>query len=246
MVLIIIFLIIAAIIVYLNRSYAHIYAKIGAAKLESPEQGGIYMINDNLKADPDSVYVALGDSLTAGAGADLPEEALPYLLAQNFGTGDKQIILKNLAVPGARTSDIINVFLSKAIEVQPDVVTLLIGVNDIHNQVSAAQFRKNYEEILSRLSKETEAKVYVVNIPFIGASDLMLPPYQYLFDSRTKEFNRIIKEVANQYQIKYIDLYSPTVNLFKQSGAHYSRDSFHPSPAGYKIWAEIIYAGINQ
>jgi lysophospholipase L1-like esterase len=245
-VLIIIFLIIAAIAVYLNRSYAHIYAKIGAAGLKFPEQGGIYMINDDLTTNKGLIYAALGDSLTAGVGTDSPEETLPYLLAQGLGADDKKVVLKNLAVPGARTSDVINVFLPEAIEAQPDVVTLLIGVNDIHNHVSVTQFRKNYEEILSRLSKETKATIYIINIPFIGASDLMLPPYQCFFDSRTKEFNKIIKELANQYEIKYIDLYSPTVNLFKQSGAHYSRDSFHPSAAGYKLWAEIIYAGINK
>jgi lysophospholipase L1-like esterase len=245
-VLITIFLIITVIAVYLNRSYAHIYTKIGVAGLKFPEQGELYMINDGLTTDKNIIYTALGDSLTAGVGTDSPEETLPYLLAQDLGQDDKRVILSNLAVPGARTSDIIGIFLSKAIEDRPDVVTLLIGVNDIHNHVSAAQFRKNYEEILIRLSKETKATIYAVNIPFIGGSDIMLPPYQYFFDSRVKEFNEIIKELANQYAVQYIDLYSPSVNLFKKSGAHYSRDSFHPSAAGYKIWADIIYAGINK
>lgn len=231
---------------YLNRAYAHIYNTIGAAGLEPVNPAGKHLIVNNMTTTTSLAYVALGDSLSAGAGTDTPEHSLPYILAEKMAGKGQKVVFSNYSVPGFKTADLLNELLIPAIDAKPEVVTLLIGVNDIHNQVSASGFEKNYDQILSRLTKETKAKIYVISIPFIGARGMMLPPYQFYFDSKTREFNAIIKKLAVEYSVSYIDLYTPSVNLFKSAGSHYSVDLFHPSAAGYKIWADIIYDHFNQ
>jgi lysophospholipase L1-like esterase len=156
------------------------------------------------------------------------------------------VVLKDAAFPGAKTSDLKGDLLEQVIKDQPNVVTILIGVNDIHGLVGESEFKNNYEEILKRLTKETTAKIYIVNIPFIGGTDLLWLPYNFYFDYQTKQFNEIIQNLAESYNVKYIDLYSKTVEEFKKSGDHYAADSFHPSEKGYADWAKIIYDGINQ
>lgn len=233
--------------VYLNRAYSHIYGVLGEANLKPVEVNETYLINNmNGLATTTLTYAALGDSLTAGVGTDTYEEVWPYLLAQKLTGDSRQVLLNNHSIPGAMASDVIDKLLPEAIKENPGLVTLLIGANDIHNEVSAKEFRQNYEEILSRLKQETKAAIYVINIPFIGSEELMFPPYQRVFEMRTKEFNSIIKDLAEKYSVQYIDLYGPTVDLFKKSGDHYSKDLFHPSASGYKLWADIIYDHINQ
>lgn len=243
-------ILVIALAVYLNRAYAHIYGVLGAAELKLVAGQEIHMINNMATSSNNAiagslVYAALGDSLSAGVGTEDYKEILPYLLAEKFSDGKKSATLKNHSVPGVETIGVITYLLPEAINDNPDIVTVLIGVNDIHNKVSADVFAKNYEEILSRLTKETKATVYAISIPFIGASSLMLPPYQALFDARTRQFNVIIKNLAAKYSVKYIDLYTPTVELFKRPGSHYSKDLFHPSASGYKLWADTIYDNIN-
>jgi lysophospholipase L1-like esterase len=242
LILAVIILIAAA--VYLNRAYSHIYGTIGAANLKPADGNKTYIINDMTRNT--LIYTALGDSLSAGAGAETYQEALPYVLAEKLSSASRQVILNNRSLSGIETEGIIADFLSPAVADTPNIVTVLIGANDIHNKVTAARFEANYEEIVSRLKNETTAKIYLISIPFIGADSLMPPPYQKLFDARTREFNVIIKKIAAKYGINYIDLYSPTVDLFKRSGDHYSKDLFHPSAKGYQIWADIIYADINN
>ncbi len=232
--------------IYLNRAYAHIYQTIGDAHLQEFDLTSKYMINDEVRATSSLIYVALGDSLTAGVGAHTPEDAWPYLVAKKLAGSDKKIILKSQAVPGFKTSDVISELLEQTIAEKPDLVTVLIGVNDIHNQVSRRDFQSNYEQILSRLTKETKAKIYLVSLPYIGADTLIRAPYNFYFDYQTQAFNEIIKELAIKYQLVYIDLYTPSQELFKKSGDHYSADLFHPSAKGYQIWAAIIYDSINQ
>lgn len=239
-----VFVIIA--IIYFNRAYAHIYNYIKDKSLRAPSSESAYLISNNKMASTSLTYVAFGDSLTTGMGTSKLEEAYPYLLSEYLAGNDYQITVKLRAIPGAKTSDLISGLLPLVIKDNPDIITLLIGVNDIHGGISKSEFRKNYDEILSRLTKETKAKVYIINIPFIGARNLLLPPYNYYFDSRTKDYNKIILELSKKYQLKYIDLYTQTENLFKEAGSHYSADFFHPSAEGYKIWSDLIYADITN
>ncbi len=236
---IIVLLIIAGI--YLNRSYSYIYHEIGNADLRSPDSQRTYMITNTSKNPAESVlYAALGDSLSAGMGADSYQQSYPYLVAEKLAAKGSAVTLKDFAVSGAKTDDVIKDQLTEAITNKPNIITLLIGVNDIHGNISKTNFQKNYEQILTQLTKNTSAKVYAISIPYIGSNTLFLPPYQFYFNFKTKEFNGVIKKLAAAYNVKYIDIYTPTINLFTKSGPQYSADLFHPSADGYKLWAEII------
>ena len=243
--IIVIFLAVAA-FTYINRSYAYIYYRISMANLKSVDSARNYLIVNNQTATSSLVYAALGDSLTSGVGANKYSQSYPYLLAQYLAGNDYQVTLKDYSVPGARTQDLLDGLLPGAIKANPDVVTILIGVNDIHGKISTQEFAANYEEILSRLTKETRAKIYIINIPFIGANSLIWQPHRYLYQARTNEFNKIIKQLASKYQVNYLDLYTSTYLLLRESGIHYSDDLFHPSAEGYKIWADLIYADFNK
>lgn len=243
-VLIIIFLVVIGL--YCNRSYARIYNYIDRMELKGVNNDQTYLIVNQKTASSSLTYVALGDSLTAGVGADEYSQSYPYLLAQYLAGNDYQINLKSRALPGAKTTDLLNILLPKAIEDNPDLMTLLIGVNDIHGQVSAKEFRTNYENILRQLTQETKAEIFVINIPFLGANNLLLPPYNWFFNFKTRQFNKIIQELATKYSVNYLNLYTPTESLFKQNGSHYAPDFFHPSAQGYKIWADLIYADFNN
>lgn len=239
-------IIIIAIGVYLNRAYARIYNEIDRAALKSPDIKRTYLIGNAMTTTEQIIYAALGDSLTAGVGADKYEQSFPYQLAQKIQHDQKQIKLLNWSVPGAKTEDVIDTQLNQAIAADPDIITVLIGVNDIHGQVAAAQFQQNYETILDRLARQTRARIYAINIPYIGAETLLLPPYSYYYDFQTKQHNEIIKNLCDRHQVEYIDLYAPTAEIFRRAGPHYSGDLFHPSAEGYSLWAQIIYDDINR
>lgn len=230
--------------IYLYTANAFIYYRIGHGNLSMPSRQNSYSLGSQA-AESKIKYAALGDSLTSGVGAAKYEESYPYLLAEKLSEKNQKVTLVNFSQPGAQTKDLIDIYLSPAIASNPDVITLMIGVNDIHNHISQAQFRSNYQYILERLTKETKAKIYLINIPRIGSETVILPPLNYYFDKETDDYNQIIKDLADNYQVKYIDLNSEIKDLFKNDGIHYSVDSFHPSAIGYQLWAQIIYDRLN-
>jgi lysophospholipase L1-like esterase len=243
--LFIVLAVIATTFIYMNLNYSHIYKKIDDANLKSPDKNQTYVLGYGINSESVN-YVAMGDSLTAGVGADNYEKSFPFLIAKNLADRGNDVVLKNRALPGAKTADLKGDLLDQVIKDEPSIITLLIGVNDIHGNISKSEFKSNYEEILSRLTKETKAKIFVVNIPFLGGTDLLRFPYNFYFDYQTKEFNEVIKNLSENYKVQYIDLYSQTIDEFKKEGDHYSADSFHPSEKGYGEWAKIIYDGINK
>ncbi len=58
----------------------------------------------------------------------------------------------------------------RALRDDVNLVTLGIGINDVGHGFSVDQFSKNYEEILSRLRKNTKATIVVTNIPDISSA----------------------------------------------------------------------------
>ncbi len=229
---------------YIYIANGFIYHRIGSAHFTLPHREQVYYMNPTL-ATTSNVYIALGDSLTAGSGADLYEETYPYLVAKQLSNHNQEVILRNFSVPGFKSQDLIDVFLENTVKMQPDIVTILIGVNDIHNYVGEERFAKNYRTILEVLTQHTKAKIYLISIPYIGADTTIFPPLNLYFLNQTTEYNKVIKELSQEYHATYIDLDTPTRALFRKDGAHYSVDGFHPSAAGYKIWADIIYDGLR-
>lgn len=223
---------------YLLLAHKYIYYALTVASLTPTSNDQAYIMKGI--SQKTIKYAALGDSLTSGTGVSHYEQSFPYLIANRLGQNGATVELRNFSYPGARTDGLVVYKLSEALAYQPEVVTLLIGTNDVHGLVGVEVFKKNYELILKKLTTETKAKVYAISIPKIGSRTLLLPPYFGIFSQEIDKYNLAIQELAAQYKIEYVDITTSTADQFAEDGAHYASDKFHPSAEGYKIWADII------
>jgi len=228
---------------YLLFSYVRLYHYIGYNNLKSPYTNNNLTL-ENKQQDEILSYIALGDSLSAGVGSDDPTKTFTYIYASNLSHTYGQVTLTNLALPGGTTTDVINSQLPETINKNPDYITLLIGTNDMHNKRTLKGFYENYYYILSELLSKTDAQITVLNIPYLGSSKVVYPPFSILLNWRTKQYNKIIENVINDIgdknRIKFIDLYKNTYSLSKSELNYYSADEFHPSGKAYVIWGNLI------
>lgn len=227
---------------YLNRAYANIYANFGAKNMTNPTTHQTIIISPSSSTFTKKIiYVALGDSLTAGVGASAEDKTYPYLLAKLLADKQNaQVTVVNLGWPGATAEDVLKIQAPQVAQLHPDFVTLAVGVNDMHNQVAAKLFQQTMVAITDNLAGVTK-HLNVINLPYLGSGSVFFPPYRFYFDWKTKRYNSLLNASLTNKQINVIDIYSLTRAKAFNDSKYYSADKFHPSDEGYDFWSKIFY-----
>ncbi len=187
-------------------------------------------------------YIALGDSYTIGEGAK-PEEAWPNLLVKNLNSEGWNIeLLANPSVTGWTTKDLIEKELPVLDHHDYNFVSLLIGVNDWVQEVSAEDYSTNLDQILERIQKGLEKKenILMVTIPDFGVTPEG-PKYSKGRDISLgiAEFNDIFTSKAKNLNLPIVDIY-PTTQKMKDRPELIAKDGLHPSAKEYANWEPLI------
>ncbi len=193
---------------------------------------------------PTLKYIAAGDSTAVGVGASAVEKTYTYKVAERLSK-TYSVEYKNVGVIGAKTGDVLNNQLSQIINFNPDVVTVSIGANDATHLIGAGTIKEHYTEILSRLTKETHAKVYITDIPnFYGAS--LLPNWYIQFlEYRTSKINPELLKMETD-RVKFVNIHDFGWNQYPDRSVTYSFDYFHPSNVGYENWTNAFLDKISK
>jgi len=190
------------------------------------------------------VYVALGDSTGAGMGAVDGGYVLRLhkrILEQRPGSQ-----LANLCVSGADTDDLLRTQLDNGIAKNPQLVTVGIGINDIGHGTSLEQFAENYDWILSTLRDKTDAQIVVTNIPDVSSAPAIPSTLRSQYRQQIVTFNQKLEEIAGRHGVNVFDIYSITTRDLPSHPEYFSRDGFHPSDAGYELWATEMWPTVAR
>ena len=190
------------------------------------------------------VYVALGDSTGAGVGAR--QGGYVVRLFKHIEERRPGSKLNNLCVSGADTDDVVRAQLERGVAMDPDLVTVGIGINDIGHGLTLDQFSKNYEQILSTLKEKTRARIVVTNLPDISSAPRIPGPARNEYQRQIIQFSRRLEEIAARHGVTVFDIYTITTQELASHPEYFSSDGFHPSDAGYEMWAEQMWPTIAQ
>ncbi|MEQ8358994.1 MAG: SGNH/GDSL hydrolase family protein [Cytophagales bacterium] len=198
----------------------------------------------NIMAQNDPIrYVALGDSYTIGEGTS-PDKSWPSIIVSNLKKEGVDIeLIANPSVTGWTTQDLIDKELPIFDSSKANFVTILIGVNDWVQEVSAEQFSKNFELILNHVQNRLKdpSKVLIVNIPDFSVTPDG-PKYSKGRDisAGLEEFNKIISKHAKARNLQVVDLFSVSKEM-KDKPELVAADNLHPSAKTYLRWEEVIF-----
>ncbi len=186
-------------------------------------------------------YVALGDSTGVGVGAMDGRGGYPPRLVKLLEAAGQGYRLVNLAVSGAVSADVLSHQVKRAVQEQPALVTLGIGVNDVWRLVEPEVFGDQVTRILKRLVP-TGARLLVTNLPDMTHAPIakMLGLPTELLSLRLTQFNAALDTACRETGAKLVDLHSMTSPLVSKGGALFSSDGFHPSGEGYTHWAQSL------
>jgi lysophospholipase L1-like esterase len=190
-------------------------------------------------------YLALGDSFTAGTGSP-PSAAFPSRLASLWRAHGRKVTLKNVAINGYTTEDVLEEEIPRVAPFQPTLVTLAVGANDRVHGWSADVYRSNVRALFRAI---IDAGVTPNRIVALPQPDWSLSPAAASFGDPAQigadivAFNGILRDEARAAGARYVDLYP----LMHQEAERkmLAGDGLHPSALSYEQWATALYEQIE-
>ncbi len=201
---------------------------------------------------------SLGDSLTAGDGDDSGQNGYPNRLLADINSIRPGSTIHNIGVSGVDSSTLVQDQLPQALQAHPDLVTVLIGSNDMWQDgwndtdtstATIQNYRDNIETILSQLH-QAGIKVYIGLVddqslrPAAQGSGMSLNDTQRARMSRiATAFNQIIQQKAAQYGATTVDFYHTTIFT---SSSTLADDGNHPNANGYDAMTGLWFNAIRS
>ncbi|MFD1212310.1 SGNH/GDSL hydrolase family protein [Arthrobacter sp. GCM10027362] len=182
-------------------------------------------------------FVALGDSFTEGVGDDDP--SLPNgvrgwadRVAEQLMLADTSWGYANLAVRGKKLGQVLDEQLDPALALQPTLVTLYAGGNDIlRPKVDIDALMAGYDDGVARLAAS-------------GATVLLFTGFDTAKSAvfgrtrgRTAIYNEWVREVADKHGALLLDYWR--LREF-QDWRYWAEDRLHMSSAGHTLMAKRV------
>ena len=177
--------------------------------------------------------VFMGDSITEGWHFDKPEGSFP----------DKPYI--NRGISGQTSPQMVLRFRQDVIELQPKVVVILTGTNDIAGNTGPMTLEQTEDNLASMADLATANHIRVVLCSVLPAYDF---PWHPGLDPAPKivALNTWIKSYAAEKGYVYVDYHAAMKDQRDGLPANLSKDGVHPLPAGYAVMAPLVEAGIKS
>ena len=163
------------------------------------------------------------------------------------GTGCK---IYNRGVSGNRLCDLVARKEEDIFAINPDVFSILIGVNDTWRRYdsnmpeTAEEFEEIYRSLLSEIKTRLPGVPIVIMSPFI----LEVPDKKAWIEEDLCYKQEVVRKLAAEFA----DIYIPLDEIFKEEfdkheDIYYlSNDGVHPNETGHKLIADLWISAIQQ
>lgn len=190
-----------------------------------------------------SLYVAIGDSFTAGTGCEAGA-AWPSQLARALRRRHPSLELRNLAFDGATSTDVLERQLPEALELEPDLVTVVCGGNDIlrSTRPDVDGYEDRLGSILERLHDGNRSVRIATATAPEGWDFLALGPRtRARVEAGLAALNQATRRLARRFAVPCLEVAGhPEL----ANPANYASDGLHPSANGHRrtarAFAELI------
>ncbi len=167
----------------------------------------------------------------------------------------------NRGIGGHRIVDLYARIKKDVWNLKPDVLSILIGINDVWHEVSHKngveidRYEKVYRMLIEDTLKVLPNTKIVLCEPFVlegpGTSNTEEMPTRYDTFLGVYEYAKVVKKLADEYGLYFLPLQEKLTEKAKEFGAtHYLYDGVHPMIAGATLiadeWLKLFKSEIEK
>ncbi|MBR6618941.1 MAG: lysophospholipase [Clostridia bacterium] len=202
-------------------------------------------------------FLFQGDSITDANRNDDDDFSLglgyPLLIGEDFAkSGNNEIQFMNRGVSGDRITDVYARIKEDIINLKPDFMSILIGVNDVAHELTmqCGVDTKKFEMIYGLLIEEIKEALPDIKIIIMEPFVLKGSATSELWSDYKKEV-KARGEAAKRAALKYGLCFVELQNKFDEACAdgdtsYWSVDGVHPTAAGHQIIKEELMKVISD
>ena len=149
--------------------------------------------------------------------------------------------IKNRGLSGDFATRCLPRYKKEVINLNPDVIVLLIGTNDLNAGVSPSVILQSIHDLI-KAGKRTKAKIVVCSLLPVSSdvADAGRPVSSIL------EINESLSEICQKEELGFVNFYEPLVDKNGFFDNQFSDDGLHPNEEGYFVMSQIILPYITQ
>jgi lysophospholipase L1-like esterase len=187
-----------------------------------------------------------GDSITdgnRGRNTD-PNHILghgyQFIIASKYGDelAERKLTFMNRGISGNRVSDLARRWQKDTVELRPDILSILIGVNDLNSGVTAEEYARQYDQLLAATTKALPSVKLVLCEPF----GLPVGKYQADWGKHRLELaarQAIVVNLGEKYGAPVVHFQTLFEDATKRAPAEYwIWDGIHPTYSGHQLMAD--------
>ncbi|WP_420601342.1 SGNH/GDSL hydrolase family protein [Flagellimonas sp.] len=182
--------------------------------------------------DGENRVVFMGNSITEGWSVANPEffEGKPYV---------------NRGISGQTTPQMLLRFRQDVIDLQPKVVLILAGTNDIAGNTGPMSLEQIHDNILSMVDLAKANGIHPIICSVVPAFDY---PWRPGLEPNLKipKLNAMLKKTAEKQEIVYLDYFSAMTDERNGLPKELAEDGVHPTKKGYKIMESLVVKAIAK
>ena len=186
-------------------------------------------------------YVAIGDSQTEGLWDG--DDAVGLLgfadrLAVLLDSHHPGLHYANLAIRGTLVADVLREQVPPALAMQPDLVTVCVGMNDVIQP--GRSFGRALADLEALYAALAGSGATVMTTTFPNVAQFL--PFGRLVSRRLARINRAIRAAADRYGFRLVDLYNAASMRDLDT---WSIDRVHASTKGHILFAAAAAEALN-
>ena len=198
------------------------------------------MTSENAQAKKAEKYASQIDTTEKGSVCFLGDSITEmYDLEKHF----KNKNYVNRGISSNETQDILDRLDSNVIAIEPSVVVLLVGVNDLGHGVDNNTIISNYDKILYELTTKLESAKILVQSIYPTRTLSNFNSINLTKNRKNQDIinlNIEINKLAEKYNLTYVDTHSVLVDSEGMLNANYTLDGLHLNDDGYRKVSEHL------